>query len=103
MASESLRGKERKHHSCEFLSGLQESPWRPQIFDLVEAHRAARLATRFDRTTIGPAQRIFEPFLPPKFGDMLPAQFGGWFRESCPSTPRCKRFPQNSACGRHKI
>jgi hypothetical protein len=103
MASEGLRGKERKHHSCEFVSGLQVSPWRPQIFGLVEAHRAARLATHFDRITTGPAQRIFEPFLPPKFGDMLPAQFGGCFLESCPSTPRRRRVPPNYACGRHKI
>ncbi len=44
MASESLRGKERKHHSCEFLSGLQVSPWRPQIRGPVEANGITTIA-----------------------------------------------------------
>ena len=44
MASESLRGKERRHHSCELLSGLQVPPMETQIFGLVEAYGIARLA-----------------------------------------------------------
>jgi hypothetical protein len=49
MASEGIRGKGRKHHWCEFPTGFQKSPWRPQIFGLVEAHWIARLASQFDR------------------------------------------------------
>src|ERR1700732_3522065 len=103
MASEGLRGKERKHHSCEFVSGLQVSPWRPQIFGLVEAHRAARLATQFDRITTGPAQRIFEPFPPAKCGDIPRAQVRVCFLESCPPPRRGGRVPPNSGWARHKI
>src|ERR1700730_10215357 len=60
MASESLRGKERKHHSCEFLSGLQASPWRPQIFGLVEAHRIAQLAMQCRRDQTAPDGQRFK-------------------------------------------
>src|SRR5712692_10615387 len=44
MASESLRGKERKPDSCEFRAGLQGSPWRPQIRGPFEANRITTIA-----------------------------------------------------------
>jgi len=73
MASESLRGKERRHHSCEFLSGLQESPWRPQVFSLVEAYWIARLANSAGITAFSaPLMMLVFWAFSPSFGDMLP-------------------------------